>query len=196
MAELKTKKNEASVDDFLAKIQNDEKQKDARQIARIMQRITGERPKMWGPSIVGFGQFHYRYDSGREADWLVTGFSPRAQNLTLYLMAGFAKLGDKLKKLGKHSTSKSCLNVKRLADVDSKVLESIIAQGVVETLAMATNAAPSRKPNASPAAKAPTSSTPGKTARAATARRGKGAAATTKKSSASKTRTVEKRRLR
>lgn len=136
MAELKTTKNGASVDDFLAAIRDVERQKDARAVVRLMQKVTREKPKMWGTSIVGFGEYRYRYASGREGDWLVTGFSPRAQNLTLYLMAGFGKLKDKLKRLGKHQTSKSCLLIKRLADVDLAVLESIVAQGVVETRAL------------------------------------------------------------
>ncbi|MET0593587.1 MAG: DUF1801 domain-containing protein [Polyangiaceae bacterium] len=136
MAELKTKKNDASVDGFLAKIKNETQQRDARAVLAMMQRITGEKPKMWGSSIVGFGEYHYRYASGREADWPMIGFSPRAQNLTLYLMAGFDRLGDKLKKLGQHSTAKSCLYVKRLADVDTKILESIVAQGFKETRAL------------------------------------------------------------
>jgi hypothetical protein len=136
MAELKTTKNDASVDAFLATIRDAEKQRDARKVVRLMQKVTREKPKMWGKSIVGFGEFRYRYASGREADWLVTGFSPRAQNLTLYLMAGFGNLKDKLKNLGKHRTSQSCLLIKRLADVDLAVLESIVAQGVVETRAL------------------------------------------------------------
>jgi hypothetical protein len=155
MAELKTTKNDGSVEDFLATIQDAEKREDARAVMRLMQKVTREKPKMWGNSIVGFGEFHYRYASGREGDWLLTGFSPRAQNLTLYLMAGFANLKDKLKNLGKHQTSSSCLHVKRLADVDLAVLESIVAQGVAETRALEApkSVAPAAKAKGGPAAR-------------------------------------------
>ena len=137
MAELKTKKNDASVGDFLAKIADDEIRKDANALLRLLKRATGEKPKMWGTSIVGFGEIHYEYPSGREGDWPPVGFSPRAKNLTLYLMAGFGKMQPKLAKLGKHSKGRSCLHVRRLADVDAKVLESIVKQGLVEAKAIA-----------------------------------------------------------
>jgi hypothetical protein len=138
MAKPKTTKNDASVEEFLAKIQDAEKQEDARTVMRLMQKVTRQKPKMWGNSIVGFGEFQYRYASGREGDWMLTGFSPRAQNLTLYLMAGFGNLKAELKSLGKHQTSSSCLYIKRLADVDLAVLEAIIARGVIETRALET----------------------------------------------------------
>jgi hypothetical protein len=136
MAEPKTKPTDASVEDFIASIEDTEKQKDARALLRLMQRVTGQKPKMWGTSMVGFGKYHYRYASGREGDSFIAGFSPRAQNLTLYLMAGFAKLKTKLGKLGKHSTGASCLYVRRLADVDLDVLASILEQAVKEAKAL------------------------------------------------------------
>jgi hypothetical protein len=91
-----------------------------------MEEVTGEKPKMWGPSIVGFGSYHYKYDSGREGDWLMTGFSPRKKDLTLYLMTGLAKHHDLLGKLGKHSHAKSCLYIKRLSDVHIPTLKKLI----------------------------------------------------------------------
>jgi hypothetical protein len=136
MAEPKTKQTDASVEDFIASIKDAEKQKDARALLRLMRRVTGEKPKMWGTSMVGFGKYHYRYASGREGDSFIVGFSPRAQNLTLYLMAGFEKLKTKLTKLGKHSTGASCLYVRRLADVDPDVLASIVEQAVQEAKAI------------------------------------------------------------
>lgn len=136
MAELKTQKNDASVSDFLASIADGEKQKDARTLLRLMQRITSEKPTMWGTAIVGFGEYHYRGASGREGDWPVTGFSPRAKNLTVYIMGGFETLKPKLAKLGKHSTGVSCLYIRRLVDVDMAVLEAIIRQGVTEAKAL------------------------------------------------------------
>jgi hypothetical protein len=135
MAERKTKKdNDASVTTFLGALKDAEQQADARALLRLMQRVTGERPKMWGKGIVGFGEHHYRYASGREGDWFLTGFSPRAGNLTVYLMADFATLEPLLKKLGKHTKAKSCLYLRRLSDVDLKVLEKIVERGVRESL--------------------------------------------------------------
>ncbi|MBX3262952.1 MAG: DUF1801 domain-containing protein [Labilithrix sp.] len=136
MAEPKTKKTDNSVGEFLASLEDPEKRKDARAVLRLMQQVTGEKPKMWGSSIVGFGELRYRYASGREGDWFVTGFSPRAQNLTLYLMTGLEKLQPLLKKLGQHSTGKSCLYVRRLADVDAAVLETILRRTVEEARAL------------------------------------------------------------
>lgn len=152
MAEPKTKKTEASVTAFVASITDAEKQKDARALVRLMQRVTGEKPKMWGTSIVGFGEYRYRYASGREGDWPAMGFSPRAQNLTVYCMAGFGKLGPLLAKLGKHSTAKSCLYIRRLSDVDPAVLEAIVEQAVEEARALS-SAGESSKP--APTAAAP-----------------------------------------
>jgi hypothetical protein len=136
MAEAKTKKTKASVQDFLAAIKDPGRREDAQVLLRLMKKVTKETPKMWGSSIVGFGQYHYEYATGRSGDTLVTGFSPRSQNLTVYVMTGFAKLQSLLAKLGKHSTGKSCLYIKRLSDIDPAVLETIIAQGYAATRAL------------------------------------------------------------
>src|SRR5215813_175906 len=132
MAELKTKPTEASVKEFLNQIPDKARRDDCFTIAKIMEEITGAKPKMWGPSIVGFGTFHYKYASGREGDWLVTGFSPRKKDLTLYLMMGFEKHGELMKKLGKYSTSKSCLYIKRLSDIHVPTLKKLIKTSVKE----------------------------------------------------------------
>ena len=130
MAELKTKKNEASVTQFLESVENDERRSDSWKVLEIMKEITGDEPKMWGGSIVGFGQYHYRYDSGREGDWFVTGFSPRKQALTLYVMAGFDRYDELMERLGKYKTGKSCLYLKRLEDVDEGILRELIRSSV------------------------------------------------------------------
>ncbi len=130
MAELKTTKNSASVSDFLNGIEDDRKRKDAKIVAKIMKRVTGEPPRMWGTSIVGYGEHHYKYASGREGDWMLTGFSPRKQALTLYIMPGFSKYDSLMKKLGTHKTGKSCLYIRKLEDVDLGVLEQLIEQSV------------------------------------------------------------------
>lgn len=129
-AELKTKKTDASVNHFLNAIPDEQTRADCFEIAKIMQQATRSEPKMWGTSIVGFGSYHYKGASGREGDWMLTGFSPRRQNLTLYIMAGFDRYGELLKKLGKFSTGKSCLYIKRLADVDKKVLKELVTESV------------------------------------------------------------------
>ncbi len=118
MAELKTRKNEASVGAFIEAIEND------------LRRVTGEDGAMWGASIVGFGNYHYKYASGREGDWFLTGFAPRKQAPTVYIMPGFTAFDGLMAKLGKHKTAKSCLYIKKLEDVDLKVLEKLIAQSV------------------------------------------------------------------
>ena len=130
MAELKTKENDQSVETFLAGIEDAQKQQDCRTLVAIMQKATGAAPRMWGDAIVGFGHYHYKYASGREGDWFLTGFSPRKQNLTLYIMAGFDNYEALLSKLGKHSIGKSCLYVKRLADVDMPVLTELVVESV------------------------------------------------------------------
>lgn len=130
MAELKTKPTNESVKDFLNRIPNHEKRQDSFAIAKMMEEITGYKPKMWGTSIVGFGTYHYKYASGREGDWPVTGFSPRKKDLTLYIMMGFEKHGELMKQLGKHSVGKSCLYIKRLADVHLPTLEKLIEVSV------------------------------------------------------------------
>ena len=130
MAELKTKKTEASVDDFIAAIEDDQRRKDCKAVMAIMKRVTKSSPKMWGTNIVGYGSYHYRYASGQEGDWPLTGFSPRKQNLTLYIMAGFDDYPELMAKLGKYKTGKSCLYLKRLSDVDTAVLEKLVAASV------------------------------------------------------------------
>lgn len=126
----KTSMTDGSVEAFLAGIADPQKQQDCRTVAAIMAKATSEEPRMWGPSMVGFGQYHYVYESGREGDWFVTGFAPRAANLTLYIMDGFPKYAELLAKLGKHTTGKSCLYIKRLSDIDLKVLEQLITASV------------------------------------------------------------------
>ena len=132
MAELKTKPGNASVTDFVAGIADPQKRNDCKKIAKMMRDATGKRAKMWGSSIVGYGSYDYTYASGRSGTWMEVGFSPRAQNITVYIMPGFKPFGGLLKKLGKHKTSKSCLYLKRLADVDEKVLAKLIAESVKE----------------------------------------------------------------
>ena len=130
MAELKTKPTQASVKEFLNQIPDEERRKDCFAVAKIMEEITGSKPKMWGPSIVGFGTYHYKYASGREGDWMITGFSPRKKDLTLYIMMGFEKYPELMKQLGKHSTGKSCLYIKRLSDIDIPTLKKLIKGSV------------------------------------------------------------------
>ena len=121
--ELKTKQHEGSVLDFLNGIENETRREDGLAVLEMMQTITGETPKMWGTSIVGFGEYTYKYASGRTGDWMVIGFSPRKQNLSLY---GFGQYTDLLSKLGKHKTSGGCVTIQKLADVDQEVLRELI----------------------------------------------------------------------
>lgn len=128
--ELKTKVNNASVTKFLNSVDDEQTRKDCFEILKMMKQVTREEPKMWGSSIVGFGSYHYKGKSGREGDWMLTGFSPRKQNLTLYLMGGFDLQKDLLKKLGKFKTSVGCLYIKKLDDVDKKVLKQLVTESV------------------------------------------------------------------
>lgn len=130
MAELKTIPTKISVDKFLKGITDEKKRADCYQILKMMERATKSKPKMWGTSIIGFGDAHYVYESGREGDWFITGFSPRKQNLTLYMMGGFHPFEDLMKKLGKHSTGKGCLYINKMEDVDVKVLKELITKSV------------------------------------------------------------------
>jgi len=123
---LKTTKTDASVEDFLNSVENEERRTDGFRVLEMYKRITGEKPKMWGPAIIGFGDRKYKYPDGREMDWMKAAFSPRKQNLTLYVVCDSPKQPKLLEKLGKHTTSVSCLYIKRLSDVDTKVLEAII----------------------------------------------------------------------
>lgn len=135
MAELKTQVTKASVDKFLEGIKDEKKRQDCYEILKIMKKATKAEPKMWGTSIVGFGDHHYMYASGREGDWFITGFSPRAQNLTLYMMGGFDS--EVLQRLGKYKTGKGCLYINKLADVDLKVLNELITKSVKQSKANA-----------------------------------------------------------
>lgn len=130
MAENKTRASVASVTEFINSIEDGQKRADARKVAAIMRRVTGKRAKMWGSSIVGYGTYHYKYESGREGDFMITGFSPRKQALTVYIVAGFRRFDTLMGKLGKYKTGKSCLYIKRLSDVDEKVLEKLIDRSV------------------------------------------------------------------
>ena len=130
MAENKTRATIASVTEFINSIEDRQKRADARKVAAIMRRVTGKRAKMWGSSIVGYGTYHYKYESGREGDFMITGFSPRKQALTVYIVAGFRRFDTLMGKLGKYRTGKSCLYINRLSDVDEKVLEQLIDRSV------------------------------------------------------------------
>lgn len=132
MAELKTRKSSASVSAFLAKVEDPERRKDCHSISMMMREATGAKPAMWGSSIVGFGDYHYEYASGREADWFEVGFSPRKRDITLYLTYGFDGQRPRMKKLGKHKTGKACLYIQRLADVDAEALRGLIDWSVGE----------------------------------------------------------------
>lgn len=132
MATLKTRPSDASVEAFLDSVDNEDRREDARRVIAIMRQVTGEPAKMWGSRLVGFGSYHYRYASGREGDWPLTGLSPGKRNLTVYIMPGFDDYGEMLVRLGKHRTGKSCLYVNRLRDVDLNVLEEIIRQSVAD----------------------------------------------------------------
>ena len=130
MAELKTKATDASVEAFLHGVENEKKREDAFAILALMEEVTGEPPKLWGSSIIGFGSYHYKYASGHEGDACLTGFSPRKQNLVLYILAGFDQYDALLAKLGKYKTGKSCLYINKLADIDPDVLRELVAQSV------------------------------------------------------------------
>ncbi len=132
MAELKTKKNELSVADFIKKAADTQKQKECFTIIALMEKATKAKAKMWGSGIVGFGDQHLKYESGRELDWFVMGFSPRKQNLTFYIPGTVEKQQGLLKKLGKHKTGKGCLYINKLEEVDMTVLKEIINKGAVK----------------------------------------------------------------
>ena len=126
-AEIKTKETDASVDDFLNGLADEQQRADARKIIGMMTNVTGDGPKMWGAAIIGFGNRVYSPATGREVDWMKIGFSPRKGNLSLYVLSGAPKQAELLEKLGKHKTGKGCLYVKKLADIDERVLEKVIA---------------------------------------------------------------------
>jgi hypothetical protein len=133
MAEIKTTVNDASVEEFLSKVENEQKRKDSFEIVKMMQQVTKQEPKMWGPAIIGFGSSHYKYESGREGDMPEIAFSPRKQNITLYIGVGNDSDNPLLKKLGKYTTGKVCLYIKKLADVDRNVLHELIADSFERT---------------------------------------------------------------
>jgi hypothetical protein len=135
VASPKTQPSDASVDAFLAGIEDPQKREDSQAICRLMADETGERPRMWGAGIVGFGTYQYVYATGRKGDWMALGFAPRKANLTLYLMDGFTGYEELLARLGKHSTGRSCLHVKRLADVDVEVLREMVRRSYRHTTA-------------------------------------------------------------
>ncbi|CAE7703464.1 unnamed protein product [Symbiodinium microadriaticum] len=130
MAELKTKPTSQKVTEFIDQVEDETKRDDSHHLLKILKEETGEDPVMWGPSIVGFGKYKYVYDSGRSGEWMLAGFSPRKQALTVYIMSGFEKFDDLLMKLGKHKTGKSCLYIKKLADIDEKILREMIRSSV------------------------------------------------------------------
>ena len=130
MAELKTQRTDASVQAFLDAVEHPTRREDSYAILDMMREITGTEPAMWGPSIVGFDTYHYRYASGQEGEWPVVGFSPRKRNLTLYIMSGFDAYDDLLSGLGKYKTGKSCLYINKLADVDQETLRELVRQSV------------------------------------------------------------------
>jgi hypothetical protein len=130
MAELKTKKNDQSVEKFLNNVTDPSKREDCFEIMKLMQEVTQEEPKMWGDSIVGFGDYYYKYKSGREGNWFQIGFSPRKRNITLYIMSGFTKYEEILGKLGKHRTGKSCLYINKLSDVNKEILTQLATESV------------------------------------------------------------------
>ena len=130
MADNKTKPTKSSVSAYINAIPDDAKRADAKALVKLMQSATGERPQMWGPSIIGFGSYHYTYPSGREGDMPLVGFSPRKAATVLYLMLGPGETGALLAKLGNHKAGKGCVYIKKLADVDRKVLETLIIRSV------------------------------------------------------------------
>jgi hypothetical protein len=130
MAEIQTRKTRASVSSFLNAIQDDQKRKDCKVVAAIMQKATRSKPAMWGPAIIGFGTSSYVYPDGREMDWMLVAFSPRKQNITLYLGTGFPEYDSLMAKLGRHSCSKACLHIKRLSDVHVPTLTRLVQASV------------------------------------------------------------------
>jgi Domain of unknown function (DU1801) len=133
--EIKTQVTDADVVEFLNNVEDPRKRADSFTILEMMRDITGEEPKMWGPTIVGFGQYHYKYASGHEGDMCIVGFSPRKQALTVYISTDFEQYDALMAKLGKHTTSKACLYIKRLSDVDLNVLRELVTKSVEHTRA-------------------------------------------------------------
>lgn len=130
MAENKTQPTDQSVKSFIDSLDDQQKIADSWSLLELMKEVTGCEPKMWGPSIIGFDQYHYKYESGREGDWLKTGFSPRKREFSIYIMSGFKRHKELMEKLGKHRTGKSCLYVKKLEDIDMDVLKELVEESV------------------------------------------------------------------
>ena len=130
MSENKTKRTNASVDEFLAAVENDRRRNDAVTVCELMQEVTGEEPVMWGPTMVGFGTYHYKYASGREGDWFLAGVAPRKANLVVYIMSGFKGHAALMDKLGKHKTGSSCLFINKLDDIDMDILRELVRRSV------------------------------------------------------------------
>lgn len=130
MAELKTKLNKSSVTAFIDKVPDPKRREDCRAVLKIMEEATKAKPEMWGTSIVGFGRYHYKYASGREGDWMLMGFSPRKDNLTLYILPGLESFPELMEKLGKFKTGKSCLYIKNLDDLNLNVLKRLVKMSV------------------------------------------------------------------
>lgn len=131
MAELKTRVNDADVEAFLSNVTHPKRREDSFVVLELMKKITKEEPKMWGPTMVGFGKYHYKYASGQEGDWPIAAFSPRKQALTVYIMPGFEHFDELMAKLGKYKTGVSCLYINKLEDVDMKILAELIKQSVM-----------------------------------------------------------------
>ncbi len=130
MSENKTKPTEVAVEDFLAAVEPERKREGARELDALFRKVTGFNPVMWGPSMIGYGSYHYVYESGREGDMLATGFSPRKAQHSIYILPGYADYAPILERLGKHSKGKSCLYVKKLADIDLQVLAELVETGL------------------------------------------------------------------
>lgn len=126
--ELKTKKNDVSVEDFINSVDDDKKKADSKVIMDLMSKATNDKPKMWGSSIIGFGSVVLKYETGREMDWMKIGFSPRKQNITLYVLNGFDRQEELLNQLGKHKIGKGCLYINKLEDIDMDILKELIKE--------------------------------------------------------------------
>ena len=133
MSDLRTKKTDGSVLDFINSVENEQRRSDTLELLDVFEKATGMKPSLWGESTIGYGQYHYKSErSSQEGDWPLTGFSPRKANMTVYIMPGFEEHTDLLDKLGKHKTSVSCIYINKLVDVDTKVLQEIIARSVAQ----------------------------------------------------------------
>lgn len=130
MAELKTKENDGDVLAFINGLENEQRKSDCKELLKLFSEITNESPKMWGASIIGFGSYHFKYESGREGDWFLTGFSPRKNNLSIYIMSGFKEYEGLMKELGKYKTGSSCLYVNKLSDIDAQKLAKLVEKSV------------------------------------------------------------------